>query len=161
VKYKRVLLKYTPGEGLGGTLPWAVGLYKIFFHFKAFIVHESIILFVLPPPTCNAHTIAITIVRLLRNIRPPPSLPCICHTAYTIGNVNIMWRPSCERGVHTGVAHAGGRAGPGTRRHNTVGGRKSKLSEYHGVGLGLGGILCGWGVYIGTYWERGWTLGVE
>jgi len=61
-----------------------VGLYKILFHFEAF-VHESIIL-LLPPPRLHLHcphgcnTIAIL---LLRNIRTPSDPPYL-YAIYTI-----------------------------------------------------------------------------
>jgi len=51
-----------------------VGLYKIFVHFKAF-VHESVIL-VSPPPTCNAHTIAVLLHDLCA-IYDRPSTPLL------------------------------------------------------------------------------------
>jgi len=31
-----------------------------------------------------------TIARLMRKIRPPPDPPCVCHTPYNIGSVNIV-----------------------------------------------------------------------
>jgi len=39
-------------------------------------------------PYCN------TISRPLRNIRPPTNPPFVCHTPYTIGDGNIVWRPN-------------------------------------------------------------------
>ena len=48
-----------------------IGLYKIFVHFKAFL-HESIITFI-PPPTCNAHTIAILLHDYCAIYKPLPT----------------------------------------------------------------------------------------
>jgi len=42
------------------------------------------------PHYCN------TIARLLRNIRRPLGLPCVCYTPYNIGNGNIVLRPRLE-----------------------------------------------------------------
>jgi len=63
-------------------------LCKILFDVKAF-VHKSIIL-VSPPPTNNAPHYCHTIAILLRNIRPPPDPPFVCHKSYNIGDGNIV-----------------------------------------------------------------------
>ena len=61
-----------------------LGVYKIFFHFEAF-VHESIIL-VLPPPICISHTIAIPLHGYCAECDTPsdPLLYSIHHTMLTI-----------------------------------------------------------------------------
>jgi len=67
----------------------AFGLYKIFFHlFVCARVHHP---FITPahlnyPHYCN------TTARLVRNTRPPPDPPWLCHTLYHIGNDNIVYR---------------------------------------------------------------------
>jgi len=65
-----------------------VGLYKIFFHFEAF-VHESIILYS-PLPTCIAHTIEILLYGYCAKYYLPPNPPCVCHTPYNVGDCNIL-----------------------------------------------------------------------
>jgi len=60
------------------------GLYKIFFHLFL-CMHESSIP-LSPPPICMSHTAAILLREVLRNIRPPPTLPvqAIHHTRLAI-----------------------------------------------------------------------------
>jgi len=65
-----------------------VGIYKIFFHFVAF-VHESILL-VLPSSTCTAHSIAVLLHGYCAKYDPPPDPPFVCHTPYNIGECNIL-----------------------------------------------------------------------
>jgi len=65
-----------------------LGLFKIFFYFESF-VHESNLLSFFPPAYI-AHTVAILLARLSRNIRSPLDLPFVCHTPYNIGNNNIV-----------------------------------------------------------------------
>ena len=66
-----------------------IGLYKIFFHFEAF-VHESTI-FSPPAATSIPHTDAILLHDYWTVYDPPPSdLPFVCHTPYNIGNNNIV-----------------------------------------------------------------------
>jgi len=74
---------HPPSASLSAThprYPSPLGLYKTFFYFKA-CVHESIIL-VLPPPTCNAHTIAILLHDHCAIKHPYPTRPlyAIHHT---------------------------------------------------------------------------------
>jgi len=57
----------------------------IYLHSEAF-VHESIIRFLAPPPTCIDHTIAILLHVYYAIHDPPPTPPCVCHTLYSIGN---------------------------------------------------------------------------
>jgi len=67
-----------------------LGLYRILSYFKAF-VNEPIIM-LLPPPTCNDHTLPLqySIARVPRKIRPSPDPPFVCYTPYNIGNGNIL-----------------------------------------------------------------------
>jgi len=66
----------------------AFGLYKILFYFDAF-VYDSIIRS-LPPPTCIARTIAIPLYVHCATYDAPPDPAFVCHTAYNIGNGNIV-----------------------------------------------------------------------
>ena len=58
------------------------------FYFKASL-WGPIILF-LPPPHLQSLHYCNTIARLMRNIRPPPDPPYVCHTPYNIGGGNIV-----------------------------------------------------------------------
>jgi len=49
-----------------------------------------------PPPTCNAHTIAILVHDCCAIYDPPSDLICVCHTPYNIGNGNSMYLPQAE-----------------------------------------------------------------
>jgi len=71
--------------------------YKILFHFKA-SMWESIIL-VLPPLSCNAYPRAILLHAFcaIYAPQPTPPPPFVCHTPYTIGNCNIVYRPTLKR----------------------------------------------------------------
>ena len=57
-------LEYIPGGG--------VELYTIFVDFNAFVNEPIIIL--LPPPICNAHTVAIVLHDYCGRYAPPPTL---------------------------------------------------------------------------------------
>jgi len=81
-KAKRSLL--ARGAALAG-----FGLYKILFHFEAF-VHKSIILLCPPPSHLHSPYYCNTIARLLRNIRRLFDPPLVCHTPYNIGDGNIV-----------------------------------------------------------------------
>jgi len=84
---------YTAGGTSGGPALFGcalrLGFYKLMFYVEAF-VHESIVLCQPPPPYLHCPHYCNTITRLLRNIRRPPDLPCVCHTPYTMGNSNIV-----------------------------------------------------------------------
>ena len=67
--------------------PPLFGLYKIVFHFEAF-VHESIIL--LSPPHLHCPHGCNTIAILLRNIRHPSNPPFLYQTPYNIVHSNIV-----------------------------------------------------------------------
>jgi len=88
VSYSRthvLTLEVNLSQGLANV---QIGPDKIFFHFEAF-VHESIILS-LPPSTCSVHTIAIPLRDFCATYDPPLYTPFVCHTAYNIGNCNIV-----------------------------------------------------------------------
>jgi len=64
-----------------------VGLYKIFVHFNAFVNEPIIIL--LPPSTCNAHTVAIVLHDCCARYAPPPT-PLLYAAHYTILAMEIL-----------------------------------------------------------------------
>jgi len=106
-----------------------VSLYKILFQSKV-LLSESLHLFIPPPylqrlPFCN------TIARLLRNIRPPTAPPSVCHTPYTIGDGNIVQRPSHTTRGDIHVLSAPWLRGSVDRRVRSV--TRLRLEWYGGV----------------------------
>ena len=65
----------------------ALGGYKIFFCFEAF-VHESSIPLIPRPPI--VHTIAILLHDYCARYDPPSELSFVCHIPYNIGDGNIL-----------------------------------------------------------------------
>ena len=61
-----------------------IGLYNMFVHFNAFVNEPSLI--VLPPPTCNARTVAIVLHDYCARYAPSPTplLYAIHHTRLVI-----------------------------------------------------------------------------
>jgi len=53
-------------------------------------VHESII-FLLPPPTCIAHTVAMLLQYYCAIFDPPPTPRFLCHTPYNSVHSNSTW----------------------------------------------------------------------
>jgi len=66
-----------------------ISLYEIWFHFKA-LLWESIIL-LLPPPTCNAYSIAIRVHNVCAIYDPPPT-PLV----YAIHDTILVMTISCK-----------------------------------------------------------------
>jgi len=79
-------------ESTGNGLYWELGLYKILFHFEAFVNESIIILW--PPPHQHCPHYCTSTASLLRNIRRHPDPPLIPHAPYNIGNGNIVQRPT-------------------------------------------------------------------
>ena len=90
---RRALLFLCPGLGLtrglgSDAIPTFLGIYKIFVHSKASLHYSQSPLYCLLHLLCSHY--CNTVVRLMRNIRPPPDPPCICHTPYNIGSGNSV-----------------------------------------------------------------------
>jgi len=67
--------------------PWPLGLYKILFHFDAFVHESTIPLFLLPALPSLVQYYCTPIAQYTT---PPPTPLCVCHTTYNIGHGNIV-----------------------------------------------------------------------
>jgi len=67
-----------------------MSLYKIFVYSEA-VVHESII-FIPPPPTCTAHTVAILLHAYCAIYDPPP----LISLAYPVHNTILVMAIACK-----------------------------------------------------------------
>jgi len=68
---------------------WPLQDIRSLHSFHALVNHPFIALSI-----CIAHTIVILLHDQCAVYDPPPDPPCVCHTPYNIGNVNIVWRPT-------------------------------------------------------------------
>jgi len=97
-KHRGWLARHDAGGG-GRESVAGVGLYQVFFHSEAF-VHESIILWSLPPP-CIARTIAV-LVHVYCAIYDPPPTPLVYAIHHTISVMTISCKGQGGRGREGG-----------------------------------------------------------